>query len=328
MATFKEMFRESVTENTPPENYVFDLSGIITSHENMPEYSWYSSPDNEAYKTLPNHRFKYDNDKLAYSGYISIAALFFTNIQNNQRQTHRNWYIDGYVEGLRNYEDERNKFFNYLIDPTTEDKIRTIFNLYSEWRNKYRNRVGFSAALLKEMGYYSGLMFAAAEQLQALDKQQNLSAIISPKYTSTTQQVEAIPTQQPAHFDAKMTYQQAQSLLSALQQNGYIDTSTTADTFYYRMTGNGRPVTDKIVWIKQVSSNGAINKLAVIDFVVCCGVDITIGNARTLIPDIFENNNIPLTINSKTINTAIARYKRQDISEYHNDLLRCIGNIM
>ncbi len=83
--------------------------------------------------------------------------------------------------------------------------------------------------------------------LQKMFQECRVAGILPP--ISVSQQQPYIETNN-AHFKVDLSYSQAQCLLSALQQNGYISTKTTADTFYYRMTGAGKNTTEKIVWIK------------------------------------------------------------------------------
>ena len=54
-----------------------------------------------------------------------------------------------------------------------------------------------------------------------------------------------------SHFKVDISYSQAQSILTKLQKNGYISNKTTAETFYYRMTGVGKSTSEKIEWIKK-----------------------------------------------------------------------------
>lgn len=54
-----------------------------------------------------------------------------------------------------------------------------------------------------------------------------------------------------AHFSVQWSYEQANRILEALQNEGFISTNTTIDVFYYRMTGNCAPTSNKIEWVKK-----------------------------------------------------------------------------
>ncbi|WP_304582046.1 hypothetical protein [uncultured Alistipes sp.] len=54
-----------------------------------------------------------------------------------------------------------------------------------------------------------------------------------------------------AHFSVKKSYEKIQRILIALQQQGFVSTDTTVETFYYWMTGEGIPTRNKIEWIKK-----------------------------------------------------------------------------
>lgn len=54
-----------------------------------------------------------------------------------------------------------------------------------------------------------------------------------------------------SHFSVNRSYNEIQRILEALQQQGFVSTDTTVETFYYRMTGKGVSTPDKIEWIKK-----------------------------------------------------------------------------
>ncbi len=54
-----------------------------------------------------------------------------------------------------------------------------------------------------------------------------------------------------SYFSVNRSYPEIQRILSALQQQGFVSTDTTVETFYYRMTGKGVSTPDKIEWIKK-----------------------------------------------------------------------------
>nr|WP_290016439.1 hypothetical protein [uncultured Alistipes sp.] len=59
------------------------------------------------------------------------------------------------------------------------------------------------------------------------------------------------PISKVAHFFVKKSYEEIQRILIALQQQGFVSADTTIDTFYFRMTGEGMPMRNKIEWIKK-----------------------------------------------------------------------------
>ncbi|MDE5708409.1 MAG: hypothetical protein K2I32_03000 [Alistipes sp.] len=54
-----------------------------------------------------------------------------------------------------------------------------------------------------------------------------------------------------AHFSVKKSYEEIQRILKALQEQGFVSNDTDISTFYYRMTGQGTPMSNKIEWIKK-----------------------------------------------------------------------------
>lgn len=61
----------------------------------------------------------------------------------------------------------------------------------------------------------------------------------------------SVPTDTGGHFSVNKPYKEMQRILTALQHQGFVSEETTIATFYYRMTGNGAPTTDKVEWIKK-----------------------------------------------------------------------------
>ncbi len=120
-----------------------------------------------------------------------------------------------------------------------------MFGYYSEIRAKYKNCKGFSADVIEKMGYNSALMLSVAHKLRLMDKA--LTAI------GVSQTLVTAPTgaQEPAHFSVQWSYEQTNHILAALQEHGFVSYGTTIETFYYRMTGNCAPTSNKIEWVKK-----------------------------------------------------------------------------
>lgn len=123
------------------------------------------------------------------------------------------------------------------------------------------------------------------------------------------------------HFSVQWSYEQAGRILKTLQDEGFISTNTTIDAFYYRMTGNGMPTSDKIEWIKKGKKNNSlISKRSLVYFVE------TIANYRvSKTKDCTDriNNIFGLSLSSSTINsTAVCEYKAEidNIVETKNNL--------
>lgn len=112
------------------------------------------------------------------------------------------------------------------------------------------------------------------------------------------------------HFSVSKSYEEMQRILTALQQQGFISTNTTIETFYYRMTGQGTPTSNKIEWIKKGRRNNSlINKRSLVYFVeMLTKHRVSKTQACTnQIEDIFG-----LSLSSSTINsTAICEYKAE-----------------
>lgn len=114
----------------------------------------------------------------------------------------------------------------------------------------------------------------------------------------------------PIHFSVAKSYEEMQRILTALQQQGFVSTNTTIETFYYRMTGQGAPTSNKIEWVKKGKKiSSSISKSSLVYFVE------TIANYRVSkakdctnrMKDIFG-----LSLSSSTINsTAVCEYKAE-----------------
>lgn len=101
-----------------------------------------------------------------------------------------------------------------------------------------------------------------------------------------------------------------QRILTALQQQGFVSNDTDVSTFYYRMTGQGTPMSNKIGWIKKgKKNNSSISKRSLVYFVETianCRVSKA-KDSRNLIENIFG-----LSLSSSTINsTAVCEYKTE-----------------
>lgn len=127
----------------------------------------------------------------------------------------------------------------------------------------------------------------------------------------------------PIHFSVSKSYEDIQRILTALQQQEFVSTKTTIDTFYYRMTGNGAPTQERIIWVKK-SSNRAINLTSLIDFVVAMGVKLD--EALSQINRIFcrfDNSDINLSDDTKTKSRQRNRLC-QSLSIYHEKIMNII----
>lgn len=122
------------------------------------------------------------------------------------------------------------------------------------------------------------------------------------------------------HFSVNMSYKELQRILTALQQQGFVSEGTTIDTFYYRMTGNGAPTQERIIWVKK-SSNRAINLASLIDFAVA--MDVKLDEALSQINRIFcrsDNSDINLSDDTKTKSRRRNRLC-QNLSIYHEEIM-------
>lgn len=123
-----------------------------------------------------------------------------------------------------------------------------------------------------------------------------------------------------SHFSVNKSYEEMQRILTALQQQRFISTNTTIETFYYRMTGNGAPVNGKIEWIKK-GRNNQINVISLVDFVSIFNVPTE--EALKIIPNIFiRDTQNGILLNSRTKTKA----RRSNVSEFHEVLIGIIGN--
>lgn len=118
----------------------------------------------------------------------------------------------------------------------------------------------------------------------------------------------SVPADTGGHFSVNKPYKEMQRILTALQQQGFVSAETTIDTFYYRLTGNGIPTTDKVEWIKKGKKRkGEISKRSLVYFVeVITGSRVSKAKDCTnQIKDIFG-----LSLSSSTINSkATCEYK-------------------
>lgn len=107
-----------------------------------------------------------------------------------------------------------------------------------------------------------------------------------------------------------------QRILTALQQQGFISADTDIGTFYYRMTGNSKPVQKRICWAKK-TKNKAISLISLVDFLVTIGVRLE--DALSQVDDVFcreDGSNIKLPDDTKTTARNKNRHN-QDLSAHH-----------
>lgn len=135
----------------------------------------------------------------------------------------------------------------------------------------------------------------------------------------TQQLIDNLPTQQTkiidkdinaSHFSINKPYDEMQRILAALQQQGFVSTDTTIDTFYYRMTGKGASTTDQIEWIKKGKRNDTtISKRSLVYFIEEFA-GYRVSKARDCTNKI--NDVFGLTLSSSTINrTSNCEYKNE-----------------
>mgnify|MGYP000845890732 CR=1 FL=1 len=231
-----------------PESLIVDLSDLWAWTTNNSLYSWYSLPDDVAYKSLPAWRGKFGKDTVCFAcpGMALFIEWIYPKINNaEQRDYYKGLFYKGYIEGLNDFEHQYNMRCGDDLAPILENKRCILFGYYSEIRAKYKNCKGFSADVIEKMGYNSALMLSAAYKLRLMDKA--LTAI------GASQTIVTAPTgvQKPAHFSVNKSYVEIQHVLTALQERGFVSYGTTIETFYYRMTGNCAPTSNKIEWVKK-----------------------------------------------------------------------------
>lgn len=139
------------------------------------------------------------------------------------------------------------------------------------------------------------------EALPKLDEEQNHSQRVEAESNAIINN---------SHFSVNKSYEEMQRILTALQQQGFISTDTTIETFYYRMTGQGTPTSNKIEWIKKgKKNNSSISKRSLVHFVETI-VNFRVSKAKDCtnrIEDIFG-----LSLSSSTINsTAVCEYEAE-----------------
>ena len=129
-----------------------------------------------------------------------------------------------------------------------------------------------------------------------------------PSDGSVDANVQTAPNAQNAHFSVNKSYDEMQRILTALQQQGFISSDTTIETFYYRMTGQGGPTDDKIKWIKKGKKRkDSISKRGLVYFIEIFTSD-SVSKARDCTDRI--KNVFGLSLSSSTINsTADCEYK-------------------
>lgn len=124
-----------------------------------------------------------------------------------------------------------------------------------------------------------------------------------------------VPTSTYSHFSVSRSYEEMQRILTGLQQQGFVSTDTTVDTFYYRMTGNGKPIQGRIIWTKK-GRNKAINLISLIDFVVAIGVSLE--DSLQGIDKVFcRENGRDIKLPDATKTLARKKHKKNDISADH-----------
>lgn len=129
-----------------------------------------------------------------------------------------------------------------------------------------------------------------------------------PSDDSNDASTQTSPNAQSVHFSVNKSYEEMRRALTALQQQGFISSDTTMETFYYRMTGQGGPTDDKIKWIKKGKKRkDSISKRGLVYF-----IEIFTGDSVSKARDCTDRikNIFGLSLSSSTINsTADCEYK-------------------
>ena len=162
------------TTNEQPQNandVLFCLDKKIKSTSDYVHW-WFELSDEDAYKSNPNlsidlHRA--DNPRFAYPGNIGVAVLFFTDVVDNDLflQEYKQTYLEGYISGWNKCQAYSDRSVRVGTQPIQERKT-AVFNQFIEYRAKYSGR-GFQAAVLRQMGYDAGFMFALAQEIREID---------------------------------------------------------------------------------------------------------------------------------------------------------------
>ena len=156
-----------------PESLIVDLSDLWAWTTNNSLYSWYSLPDDVAYKSLPAWRGKFGKDTVCFAcpGMALFIEWICPKINNaEQRDYYKGLFYKGYIEGLNDFEHQYNMRCGDDLAPILENKRCVLFGYYSETRAKYKNCKGFSADVIEKMGYNSALMLSVAHKLRVMDK--------------------------------------------------------------------------------------------------------------------------------------------------------------
>lgn len=284
-----------------PESLVVDLSDLWAWTINNSSYSWYLLPDDVAYKSLPAWRGDFGKDTVCFAcpGMALFIEWICPKINNaEQRDYYKGLFYKGYIEGLNDFEHQYNMRCGDDLAPELNNKRAVLFGYYSELRGQYKNIIGFSADVIEKMGYNSALMLSAAHKLRLMDEA--LTTIGASQTTVT------VPTgvQKPAHFSVNKSYVEIQQILTALQEQGFVSYDTTVETFYYRMTGNGAPTSNKIEWVKKGKRRKKdISKSGLVYFLKTFAnynVDQT-SDCRNMIEEIFGIS-LPASIITRTSN--------------------------
>lgn len=285
-----------------PESLIVDLSDLWAWTTNNSLYSWYSLPDDVAYKSLPAWRGKFGKDTVCFAcpGMALFIEWISPKINNaEQRDYYKGLFYKGYIEGLNDFEHQYNMRCGDDLAPILENKRCVLFGYYSEIRAKYKNCKGFSADVIEKMGYNSALMLSVAHKLRVMDK------ALSATQRSQTQS-------ESEHFSVQWSYEQANRILEALQNEGFISTNTTIEVFYYRMTGRGKASDNKIEWVKRGKRRKKdISKSGLLDFVYLAQGKECDAPTR-IFPRIFQIN--------KLCDTTYTRFKADVGSEYRIEL--------
>ena len=131
-----------------------------------------------------------------------------------------------------------------------------------------------------------------------------------PSNGSYNANVQAAPAAQNIHFSVNKSYDEMQRILTALQQQGFVSNDTDVSTFYYRMTGQGTPTSNKIEWIKKgKKQKNTISKRGLVYFIEAF-TGGSVNKARDCTDKI--DNIFGLSLSSSTINsTAVCEYKTE-----------------
>ena len=270
-------------ENMPPEEPIKNICGKASG-----------TPGEQAdacRKAIQDYKYRIERANYIANRYCDLLGKFEDGAA---------WMQEGTVENCMSFFfSVIHKFSNRLDALLLERGINLLWyqqesGIYLTWHR-----------CVTDLEYYIGSLELVnkyiREALPKLEEEQSCSQRVEAKLNSVTNR---------SHFSVSKSYEEMRRVLTALQRQGFVSNDVDVSTFYYRMTGQGTPTSNKIKWIKKgKKQKNTISKRGLVYFIEAF-TGGSVSKARDCTDKI--DNIFGLSLSSSTINsTAVCEYKTE-----------------